>query len=181
MYPFSDEERFSVCNIITTRVSCWGYYWCRWIRKDSNCWIMRAIFFPMLFAFCCFLNYWRVVILTALQTTTVVYFLSVFVPLNVPTDFREVKNTVYILLETISKSTSTSECSRNSLQFVSSLQTSPSGIRLQTTWTNPSAKSHPCLVVVLPNTKIFRYLSRTKIACCSSSKNAPCSISKLRC
>ena len=59
---------------------------------------MRAIFFPMLFACSsCFLHYWRVVILTALQTTTVVYFLSVFVPLNVPTDFREVKNTVHIL------------------------------------------------------------------------------------
>ena len=29
----------------------------------------------LLFAFCCFLNYWRVVILTALQATTVVYFL----------------------------------------------------------------------------------------------------------
>ena len=36
---------------------------------------MVLFLISLLFAFCCFLNYWRVVILTALQATTVVYFL----------------------------------------------------------------------------------------------------------
>ena len=46
-------------------------------ERHGNCWVMRGAifdFFALCF-FCCFLHYWRVVILTAIQATTVVYFL----------------------------------------------------------------------------------------------------------
>ena len=43
-------------------------------ERHGNCWVTRGAIFDF-FAFCCFLHYWRVVILTALQAAIVVYFL----------------------------------------------------------------------------------------------------------
>ena len=61
-------------------------------ERHDNCWVMPGAIFASfalssLIACYCFLSYWWVVILTALQTTTFVYFLCLYVPLNIPIDF----------------------------------------------------------------------------------------------
>ena len=87
--------------------------------------------------------------------------------------------------EYISKSTSRIERSRNYLQSVWSLQTSPYEIRLQTTPPrSPSAKSHPCLIAVPPSTtKIFPrrlcvpcgfIVSPTTLRCMTSTQKGVC-------